>query len=59
VIIKLEELELTEEGLRLAVVVLSEAKAPKPTLRKAVRLVDTTGESVADVVPLRAVGGGR
>lgn len=55
-LIKLEGLELSEDGLRLAVLVLADQQAPKPTLRKAVRLVQTTGETIAEVVPLRAAG---
>jgi hypothetical protein len=55
VLIKLEGLELGEDGLRLAILVLAD-QGPKPGLRKA-RLVVVKGETLADnVVPLRAAG---
>jgi hypothetical protein len=48
-------LELGEDGLRLALLVLAD-QGPRPGLRKA-RLVQVTGETLADnVVPLRAAG---
>lgn len=55
-LIKLEGLELSEDGLRLALLVPADQGRPKPGLRKA-RLVETSGETIDDnVVPLRAAG---
>lgn len=55
VLIELEGLELCEDGLRIALLVPVEKPAPKPGLRKA-RTIETTGETLAEVVPLRAAG---
>lgn len=58
-LIKLEGLELSDDGLRVAVLVLADQGGPKPGLRKA-RLVESSGETLADnVVPLRAAGARR
>lgn len=55
-LIKLEGLELGEDGLRI--VVLVPVKKPvKPGLRKG-RTIETTGEAI-EAVPLKAAGGQR
>ncbi len=55
--IKLEQLEMTADGLRVSVLVPREQPS-RPTVRKC-RTIVTSGESIADVIPLRAAGGSR
>lgn len=56
-LIKLEQLEMTADGLRVSVLVPRDQPSG-PTVRK-VRTIQTSGETIADVIPLRAVGGAR
>lgn len=46
-LIKLEGLELGEDGLRVALLVLADQGGPRPGLRKA-RTVEVSGETLAD-----------
>ncbi len=57
-LIKLEQLEMTEDGLRVAVLV-PRSQPAKPPVRKCsgVRVIETTGHVMAEVIPLRAAGG--
>jgi hypothetical protein len=63
VLIKLEHLEMTADGLRVSVLVPSGQQPSRPPVRKAsgARVIETTGEEVSKVVrmPLRAAGGSR
>lgn len=58
---ELEALAIGEGEMRLTVVAREERSAPKPSVRKAsgVRVIETTGHEVAEVIPLRAAGGAR
>lgn len=60
-LIKLEHLEMTADGLRVSVLVPSGQQPTKPSVRKTsgVRVIETTGTEVAEVIPLRAAGGAR
>lgn len=60
-LIKLEQLEMTADGLRVSVLVPSGQQPTKPSVRKAsgARVIETTGHEVAPVIPLRAAGGSR
>ena len=58
-LIKLEQLEMTADGLRVSVLVPRGQQPTKPPVRKCsgVHVIETTSESIADVIPLRAAGG--
>ena len=56
--IELEALAIVEGELRMTLVAREERVTPRPVRKcSGVRVINTTGETVADVVPLRAVGG--
>lgn len=55
--IELEALAIVEGELRMTLVAREERVTPRPVRKcSGVRVINTTGETVADVVPLRAVG---
>ncbi len=58
---ELEALAIAGGELRLTVVAREERDERKPPVRKCsgVRVIETTGHNVADVIPLRAAGGAR
>jgi hypothetical protein len=58
--IELEALAIVEGELRMTLVAREERVTPRPVRKcSGVHVINTTGETVADVVPLRAVGGAR
>lgn len=58
--IELEALAIVEGELRMTLVAREERVTPRPVRKcSGVHVIETTGESIADVIPLRAAGGGR
>ncbi len=60
-IIELEALAVVEGELRMTLVARGDnAVTPKPVRKcSGVRVIETSGHEVADVIPLRAAGGAR
>ncbi len=58
--IELEALAIVEGELRMTLVAREERVTPRPVRKcSGVRVIETTGHEVADVIPLRAIGGAR
>lgn len=58
--IELEALAVVEGELRMTLVAREERVTPRPVRKcSGVRVIETTGHEVAQVIPLRAAGGAR